>query len=137
MLDLFSSGALTIAAIIAGSLYIILFLRAALKAGIRNNNNISRIRNLEISTARDIDCYSCYSNQDSGNWARAKYSELVDMILESPSIVYHRIIPGHDLGFLYSINIDEETQVIYVAFGSDNYDWSSNLAPQNDRFRKR
>ena len=132
---MFSSGSLFIAAFVAGCLYTVLIIRAALKVGIRNNNNVSRLHNLEYSLKKDIEHYSCYSNQDNGKWARIKFSALLNRILDSPSIVFHRFIPSHDPGLLYSIKIDEAARVIYVAIGSENFDWHSNQAPQYDRFR--
>ena len=133
MLDLLSPRAITFLILGAGFVYGILFMRATMKVNVRQETNYTRIENLEYKLVYPIDQYECYSSTDNGRWVRADYETLCAEIIDSPSIVFKGMIPQADPGIRFSLDLDRDSQTIYVALGNDNYDWNSMRSPTKSR----
>ena len=104
-----------------------------MKVNVRQETNYSRIENLEYKLVYPIDQYTCYSSADNGKWVPADYEVLCREIADSPSIVFSGMIPKAVNGIRFSLDLDRDSQIIYVALGNDNYDWNSIHSPTSSR----
>jgi len=133
MLDLLSTKTIVLLVLGVGTIYGILFIRVIMKVNVRQETNYSRFESLEYKLVYPIDQYTCYSSVDNGRWVPADYETLCSEIIGSPSIVFSGMIPQPDYGIRYSLELDRDSRIIYVALGNDSYDWNSIHSPLNSQ----
>ena len=131
MLDLLSPRTIIFLLLGVGAIYGVLLVRASMNVNVRQETNFSRIENLEYMLVYPIDQYTCYSRVDNGRWVPADYATLISEIIDSPSIVFSGMIPQPDYGIRFSLKLDRDSRIIYVALGNDNFDWHSIHSPFN------
>jgi len=97
--------------------------RVTLKA----NQNRERIVEFEDSLKCNISEYTCFTNHNSLNWVRANFLELEGEIVSSPNWSTRYFIPFISPGEKFSLCVDESRLHIYLATGSDSFDWEASL----------
>ena len=113
--------------------YSIYLIWASIKIGVRHGDNFYRIENFEQKLDLRPGKYSCILVQDEDSWAKAVYAEVRSKIIESPKFRLRLILPIHYLGVSFSLKAIEKDKIIYVAIGSDSFNWDSPKA----RLRRR
>lgn len=90
-----------------------------------NNNRFSEF---EKRLVKEINDYTCFTNSHPYVWGEIGYLESKNQILES--VKWEAGSQGSFLytptsGYDYSLKIDETQGYLYIAFGSDSFDWDS------------
>jgi hypothetical protein len=109
--------------------YSVYLLWAASKISLRQDEIFYRIENFEENLALDTHEYECLLIYEGAVWSKMDYIEAREKIVESPKFKFRYFFPFHYLGVLFSLAVNEERQIIYVAIGSDTYDWNSTESP--------
>ena len=113
--------------------YSIYLIWASTKISVRQDENFYRIEYFEQKLDLRPGKYSCILVQDEDSWAKAVYAEVRSKIIESPKFRLSLIVPIHYLGVSFSLKAIEKDKIIYVAIGSDSFNWDSPKA----RIRRR
>jgi len=114
--------------------YSVYLLWAVTKISFRQDENFSRIAIFEDKLVSDTNDYECFVIYDDAVWSKVDYIEARDKLIESPRFEFKYLLPLHNSGVFFSLAVNEESQIVYLALGSDSYDWNSAespLAPQS------
>jgi hypothetical protein len=109
--------------------YSIYLIWAATKISLRQDENFYRIEDFEENLILDTHEYECLFIYEGAVSSKKDYIEVRDKIIESPKFEFKYFLPIHYLGVFFSLAVNEESQIIYVAIGSDTYDWNSTESP--------
>jgi hypothetical protein len=113
--------------------YSIYLLWAATKISLRQDENFYRIDNFEKRLFLNPREYECQLIHEGSVSSRMDYIEARDKTIESPKFEYRYLLPIHYLGVQFSLSVNEEAKIIYVAIGSDTYDWNSMESQQGSQ----
>jgi len=113
--------------------YSIYLIWASTKISVRQDENFYRIENFEQKLDLRPGKYNCILILDADTWTKAVYAEVRSKIIESPKFRFSYIVPFHYLGVSFSFKAIEKDKIIYVAIGSDSFNWESPQA----RMRRR
>ena len=95
----------------------------------------SRFTEFEDSLCDAVETYRCFTNNHPQVWGDTNYREIKEEVIDSP-----RIEPRSLLFFLFgdefSLKADEDRKFVYVARGSDTFDWDSLCHEEEWRKRK-
>ena len=105
--------------------YSVYLIWASLKVQSRQAENFARIDRIEYALVGLPSKYNCVLIQVDDTWTKANYADLRNKIIESPRFIFKYILPIHHLGILFSLKTIEKDNLVYVAMGSDTYDWNS------------
>ena len=113
--------------------YSIYLIWASTKISVRQDENFYRIEYFEQKLDLRPGKYNCILVGEADTWTKTNYAEIRDKIIESPKFRFNFIVPIHYLGVSFSLKAIEKDKIIYVAMGSDSYNWDSPKA----RMRRR
>ena len=106
---------------------------ASTKVGVRQEGNFYRIEYFEDQLERRPGEYRCILATDDRQWDETNYTELRNRIIDSPGFEFDYLLPIHYMGVRFSLKAVEADRLLYVALGSDSYNWES----PNARMKRR
>ena len=89
----------------------------------RRESNQRRFEEFESSLKSRITDYVCFTNNHPYVWGEESYADNKNALLESPGWDGMSMFPS--AGDEFSLRVDEDKKFIYLAKGSDSFDWSS------------
>jgi hypothetical protein len=105
--------------------YSIYLIWASTKISVRQDENFYRVERFEEQLDLRPGEYECILALERDAWVKANYAEVRNRIIDSPKFVLDYFIPTHYLGVMFSLKAIEKSKIIYVALGSDSYNWES------------
>ena len=105
--------------------YSIYLIWASTKISVRQDENFYRVERFEEQLDLRPGEYECILALEENMWLKTNYAELRNRIIDSPKFVFGYLIPIHHLGVMFSLKAVEKGKIIYVALGSDSYNWES------------
>ena len=82
-----------------------------------------KFEDFENGLKKNITEYICYTNNHPHVWGEDEYSKLKDKIEASPRWQGNPVWPYG--GAKFSLKVDEEKSAIYLAVGTDSFNWDS------------
>jgi hypothetical protein len=96
----------------------------------------SRFTEFESTLGDAVDTYECFTNNHPHVWGKVNYRELKEKTIASPHLDGKNLIMFFMFGDEFSLKVDEKQKFIYVAVGTDSFDWDSLCHEEEWRKRK-
>jgi len=85
----------------------------------------ARFDEFEKLLCADVEEYTCFTNNHPHVWGEGNYRDLKEKVINSPRISGTTILLFFLFGDEFSLKADEERKYIYVAIGTDTFEWDS------------
>ena len=96
----------------------------------------ARFDEFESSLRREVDEYTCFTNNHPHVWGEENYQRLKQQIINSPYIDGRNLLMFFIFGDEFSLKADEDQKYIYIALGTEKFDWDSLCHEEEWRKRK-
>ena len=96
----------------------------------------ARFDEFEKSLCSGVDEYTCFTNNHPHVWGKENYHRLKEKVINSPRIDARNLLMFFIFGDEFSLKADEDKKYIYVALGTEKFEWDSLCHEEEWRKRK-